>query len=1013
MKEVTELFPTEEDIRGRILLPFLKSIGVNENNIRLEKSFTIQLGRSSYRIQGDKEVDKAQGRTDILIKNDDGKNLFILELKADKYTLTDSDKSQGISYARLLEQIPPFVIVSNGKETKIYDSITTNELSMSKASSEFLQSGGILSNSDDIAIRYEALKSFLSYSQENVLAFTNAQNESNLSRIKGGREDKNKKYIPELYSPREKVSELIDDFFQSEKCVFSITGLSGSGKTNELCHQVDQLKSENLLLFYNGSFLGCDLASQIQSDFDWTFSDKKTVDQIIKRLDAIARSINGNVIIVIDAVDEVTVENFDNLLSEFIDKVSSQTAKVRFFVSCKTEEWSRFTFKRNIETTLSENLFSKTSENNNTSFQLDRFSDNEFKLAVENYISFYKLSSEPAGRLREYCKTPFMLRIISEVYEASGSLPEDFSEQHVIATWLENKLKCFEDKNKAEQELRIIAKGIVEKSYKDSSSLSSGIPLSDIDGHIGVSDFASELISYSIIMSHTDDNLRKHFSFYYSRVRDFILARWALELDKKTEEEFKAILPDLLGAPILRSALYWHIANDPTFKHILNNHVEGKAILFLETYEQLVFKLVPNLQGLFIPCDVNNFGLLYFDYGGSIGHGFCFLESQEYSKVQEIEYGKTIHDYPWIHKFYSGDSEFLTKDLECYAAEVFKTNLLEFIEKGMFDVLTSETLLKEAVIAISTENDKKLGFPPRTSYENVITPIDLDDLNFKLQEYYGANVAEREYMEYLMDKYDEKVSKNENGIIHASFAPDDCDREKHQELAQENKKAILAGHIFEPTCFADDKEILLLDNYVQILRSSKNKIIEFPLPQPDQQSQSCFIYHDSQYSDDQLELVVKSFFSSVKQAYTKVVDNMFCEMSELFGYYKSLKSSPLYISINRDRGSEILFGFLDVDKENCNLIDDNIYYEMKSDSESGGYDNFVNINGEKFEFNQWTMTGVDHLLHPSNVISFSAVRHGNTSAAERAPVRAFVFDKLQDDIKSIEIDDFLNLYKGI
>ena len=199
---------------------------------------------------------------------------------------------------------------------------------------------------------------------------------------------------------------------------------------------VDKLKSENLLLFYNGSFLGRDLASQIQFDFDWEFSDKKTIDQIIKRLDAIARSINGNILIVIDAVDEVTVENFDNLLSEFIDKVSIQTSKVRLLVSCKTEEWSRFLSKRSVETALSANLFSKASENNSTSFQLERFSDDEFKLAVEKYISFYKLSTKPAGRLREYCKTPFMLRIISEVclffgrisfseLKVGGVIPED------------------------------------------------------------------------------------------------------------------------------------------------------------------------------------------------------------------------------------------------------------------------------------------------------------------------------------------------------------------------------------------------------------------------------------------------------------------------------------------------------------------------------------------------------------------------------------------------------------
>ena len=142
----------EEDIRGKILLPYLQDLGFNISEIFLEHTFSIRLGKRKH----------VTGRSDILCKRN-GKNLFVIELKNDSIEITENDIDQGISYARLLlDNIAPFTIVSNGRQTRIFDSITRKELTGNiSGQSAFLKNDYNLSADEDIRIRYEALKNFI------------------------------------------------------------------------------------------------------------------------------------------------------------------------------------------------------------------------------------------------------------------------------------------------------------------------------------------------------------------------------------------------------------------------------------------------------------------------------------------------------------------------------------------------------------------------------------------------------------------------------------------------------------------------------------------------------------------------------------------------------------------------------------------------------------------------------------------------------------------------------------
>src|SRR5438094_771759 len=120
--------PMEEDLRSRVLLPYLRALGLGPDQVRLEKTFRLKLGLTAVEVGTREPRAIVGGRLDVLVQNIQGENLFVVELKAEDKELTDDDRDQGISYARLLDQIAPFVLLTNGREARLYDTLTKQQL---------------------------------------------------------------------------------------------------------------------------------------------------------------------------------------------------------------------------------------------------------------------------------------------------------------------------------------------------------------------------------------------------------------------------------------------------------------------------------------------------------------------------------------------------------------------------------------------------------------------------------------------------------------------------------------------------------------------------------------------------------------------------------------------------------------------------------------------------------------------------------------------------------------------
>ncbi len=76
---------TEEDVKIKIVLDYLKSLGFKEDELSFEDSFLLYLGRSTYKIDTLEQRTKAQPRLDILVRRNNI-NLFVVEVKSDLIT---------------------------------------------------------------------------------------------------------------------------------------------------------------------------------------------------------------------------------------------------------------------------------------------------------------------------------------------------------------------------------------------------------------------------------------------------------------------------------------------------------------------------------------------------------------------------------------------------------------------------------------------------------------------------------------------------------------------------------------------------------------------------------------------------------------------------------------------------------------------------------------------------------------------------------------------------------------
>lgn len=321
---------SEDDIRSKVVYEWLKDCGLKESNIIIEYSINLRIGRG---------IKNINSRTDVLVKNDLGQNLLIVEVKRPNHSLKDIDGQQALSYARALAEggIAPFTILTNGKDVKIYDSVTGEEIidNIISNTHPYVKNGFFVSG-DALQAKAEALECLVSYSKENLLIFCKAQVEHRMKLLKSNDLFSGKKYIPQLYVERSKAKkDLEGKLFNKDNPsqIVLVVGPPQHGKTCFLCNTVESFINKGIpVLFYPAISLKRGLLKEIQDDFEWFFGEQSLQPHLINRLSKITQKIGKELVIFVDGWNEmleyalIINDEYQRLQNRYIKFVLSTTS---------------------------------------------------------------------------------------------------------------------------------------------------------------------------------------------------------------------------------------------------------------------------------------------------------------------------------------------------------------------------------------------------------------------------------------------------------------------------------------------------------------------------------------------------------------------------------------------------------------------------------------------------------------------------------------------------------------
>jgi hypothetical protein len=288
---------SEEDLRAMVLA-YCSELGFDRDEISCEDHFAVHLGHHSININ--RTV--IGGRSDILISRS-GKPLAIIETKAPSHDLTDEDANQAISYARLLATIAPFAIVTNGKETRVYDVLAEKPTRVDDPQESVWHKNGQQFSGLRDELRYEAAKLLIAINPDTFKQFCEQQLATGLIDLRGN-VNQNKKYNPELYVERHALNKAFQDWLQGDLPFFALIAPSGYGKTNFICAEADETSSTHFVLFYSAGKFRSGLINAIRNDFIWEFHRDNEAPQIFDRLDSLSKNTGKKLLIFVDAIDE-------------------------------------------------------------------------------------------------------------------------------------------------------------------------------------------------------------------------------------------------------------------------------------------------------------------------------------------------------------------------------------------------------------------------------------------------------------------------------------------------------------------------------------------------------------------------------------------------------------------------------------------------------------------------------------------------------------------------------------
>ena len=1066
----------ESALRSSVVLPYLQALGIAPEQIKSEKTFRLLLGKN-VAIKGHRDEPEAMvGRLDLLVTNASGDNLFVMELKRPSEPLTEHDVEQGISYARLLPQMAPFVLVTNGVEGRLYDTLRGREIQGEDLASRWSEwrEGRALAGADDLLIRFEALKHFVGYSVDNVRLFCQAQFEARMARLKGSLRQRDRKYLPELYVPRREVADLVAAFLQAESAVFVLAGASGTGKTNEMCALAERLAGENLVLFFDGAELYGSLARTLSDEFNWHFPEQLPLPKICERMAMLAARLKGHVVILVDAVDESGIPDLQRELSDLTAHMVQFRGNIKLVLSLKTEMWPAFARIKGTPSEVSERCFRHQEAESarevanevgvvrdpQPTLYLRRFTSEELEAAVDRYQDVFRLAGSFGRGLLEALADPFLLRVLAETYEGgSVAVPDSVGQWDLLRRYMSKKLDNMGTPNEqslARAALIAVARVLLDVTKSESRSereqRRASRPADVVDdesigshtvsedllrgplNEVGASASLAALVTHGFLLEVADAEGRQRFVFQYDRVRDYIVAAHVHRLDQLSREEFEAQLSDWVRSPISRRALQLYV-REPGQEHVasLRGWARAWSECYVTVYDRIRGLLCPGLKQRLLPGTAKPLGIAYVVSDGGDCALAWFEAPDEKPRVIEAALisletirvpGTSTPLEPLRIQFGSAWDLFL-RDPDEVAAGSLLENLVRVVHEGGLDETTSDLLALEKALAIIARKRSELGLAARRSGANPVIgemcldllPLDLADLRRRLHSRFGAEFYRREYADGQA-KAALEAARNRGEVISSvsiHFPPEvlDASRMRGAEDA-------VRGRRFSPPNVIPQDPLAVLDQTLDVLEKTRSLVSGHYLPGPNRDVDGHH-YVELAYNDEGMKEFLAALFAHALQEYQRLVEANFGELASRFPL---LRSFPVVAVIEYGRqpvdvrdplqDGALTWALARAPQEARNWVE--VYVDENESpfvKEERGW-----FNGEVRTRAGTLRTFAMHVTHFSAVVRSwrdvpLAWPRGSTVGSELTPVRCWVYERIEEEIAGLSPGDVLAFTAGL
>ena len=603
---------SEDDIRTKVVYPWLAGCGFDPSEISIEFSFEIRLGRSAYRIDGKANATPAatqlssgkiaRPRTDVLVRRGQC-NLMVVEVKAPDETADDEARDQGISYARLLPQIAPFVVVTNGHTSRVYDSITRQEITGTQIPSDHPGiRGGFNVSVDELAIRAEALESFVSLSAENLVAFCKMQLDYRMRRLRDDDPASGKKYIPNLYVDRPLPRVAIEEHLDTKHArVVAVFGRPQVGKTNFLCRFAeDRIRAGKAVLFYPAISLNAGLLQEIAEDFGWLLGDQSPISTLASKLGQVLQRSGSRLTLIIDGWNEADLEVARQIDRE-CERLCSQGTAIQVVVSFTHSAAMRLLVHGGNPSFVADAVgiglhgfqiietdpTAASRQVNWSSVVIDPYRSDEQKAAYQTLGAHFRVTV-PASHNKT--PDPYLLGVAMRHF-AGRALPDSMDEPELLRAWIESRIaRASSEDLDARSALSALGRAmsidgspLVEQRAKESLGLS---PLQPIPPSL------CELA----LISRLTGGSERYVDFYNSRDRDYVIACWSLRWPERmlNGDNLWANFAEVCRSRAGADSLAWFFRQVPHLAMLLDTDGELPAIsdadlrrVFLSSVAQL------------------------------------------------------------------------------------------------------------------------------------------------------------------------------------------------------------------------------------------------------------------------------------------------------------------------------------------------------------------------------------------------------------------------------------------